>query len=233
MTRFLAGMTTQGFRLPTRLLAGFQCILTVAWSMAVLFTSVRTTLECCTANAATSSVRQPAGLILQHLLATKTDFLRKIGTLRTGLIVRVAVMRRLRMSTSFRTFTRSRARGRLRATRQRRMQDRSTAVTRDLLEDRLPASIAWPFVADLRASVASAFQQPATNPSADMFSFHILVARTEMSFELSPQSLALNGLLLTRTASLRTCMASAVQPGLAGSKTLRWLYCALVADGHK
>ncbi|KAI9042304.1 uncharacterized protein KD926_005804 [Aspergillus affinis] len=113
------------------------------------------------------------------------------------------------------------------------MQDRSTAVTRDLLEDRLPASIAWSFMANLRAGVPSAFQQTAANPSANMFGLHIFITRTEMRFELPPQSLALHCLLLPRTASICTCMTSAVKSGLAGSETLRRLDCALVTDSHK
>lgn len=82
------------------------------------------------------------------------------------------------------------------------MQDRSTAVTRDLLEDRLPAGIARALVADLRAGVSAAFQRPPTHTSADMLRLDVFVRWTEMRSKLPSHSLAFDSLLFTGTASL-------------------------------
>jgi hypothetical protein len=85
-------------------------------------------------------------------------------------------------------------------------------------------------VADLRASVPTAFQHTATDPGADVFRLEILVARAEVRLELSPHSLTLNCLLFAGAAPLGACVSPAVQAGFADSEALRGFNLALVAD---
>lgn len=112
------------------------------------------------------------------------------------------------------------------------MQDRSPAVTRDLFENRLPAGVARPLVADLRTRVSSAFQRPTTHSCTDMFRLHIFVARTKVRPQLPSHSLSFKGLLLSRAAPLSTRVSTTVQACFALAETLRFLDSALVANRH-
>ena len=107
------------------------------------------------------------------------------------------------------------------------MQDRSTAVTRNLLEDSLSAGVAGPLVTDLRACVPSAFQHTATDPGTDMLSLKVLITWPQMRFELPADSLTLDGLLLAGTASLSAGVTATVQAGLANAEALRRFHLAL------
>lgn len=107
------------------------------------------------------------------------------------------------------------------------MQDRSTAVTRDLLENSLSAGVAWPLVTDLRTCVPSAFQHTATDPGTDMLSLKVLVTRSQMGFELPADSLTLDSFLLAGTASLSARMTATVQAGLADAEALRRFHLSL------
>lgn len=65
-----------------------------------------------------------------------------------------------------------------------------------------------------------------------MFSFDIFVDRTEVRLELSTSSLALNSLLLPRTASFSASMTSAMQTCLALAEAQGLVDVSLVADAH-
>lgn len=113
-------------------------------------------------------------------------------------------------------------------TRLRGIQDRSSAITRNLFEHCLPAGIASTLVAKLRTCVPSAFQHPATYASADMFCLDVLVSRAEMGPEFTTCSLAFVGPLLSRTTPFGACVSTTVKSRLACAWALGRLILALV-----
>lgn len=232
MTGIGARVTAHRLALPTCLLAGSRGIFAVARSMAILLAHMGTAFQSFSANLPTANVCQPAGLIFQRPLATKTHFLGQKRALRAILLICMAVVLRLRMAAGFGSFTGERTRWRLRSAGQWRIQDRSTTVTRDLLKNRLPAGIARSFVAYLRTGVSSAFQRPITDPGTDMLGLHVLIARTEMRPELSSHGLTFNRLLFTRAASLRAGMPATVQACFAHAEALWLLDGTLVTNAR-
>ncbi|KAJ5204275.1 uncharacterized protein N7498_005154 [Penicillium cinerascens] len=105
--------------------------------------------------------------------------------------------------------------------------------TRNLLKDRFATGIARTLVTEFRACVSSAFQHSTTYPSADVFRLNILIERTKVRLELATKSLALNGLLFSRAASLGARMTATMQGGLALAETLGMLNITLVTDAHR
>ncbi|KGO64752.1 hypothetical protein PITC_073500 [Penicillium italicum] len=109
-------------------------------------------------------------------------------------------------------------------------RNRSSTITRNLFKHCLSAGVASTLVAKLRACVPSAFQHPATYASADMLCLDILISRAEMGPEFTTRSLALNGLLLSRTTPFGACMSTTVQSRLAHAWALGRLVLALMTD---
>lgn len=198
--------------------------------MAVLLARVRAALERFVANLTASNIHQPARLILHRPLAAQTHFLGQERTLRAIFVVCVTIVLCLGVAAGFGSFAGERTRWRLRPTGQWRVQDRSSAVTRDLFENRLPAGVARPLMADLRTRVSSAFQRPTTNSCTDMFCLHVFVARAEVRPQLPPHGLSLKGLLLSGTASLSTRVSTTVQACFALTETLRLLHSTLMTN---
>ena len=178
--------------------------------MTVLPAEMRATLEQLPAYLTAACICQPAGHVFQHPLSAQTRLLRQEWTLRTVLLVCVAGMCRLRMAASLRTLTGEVASRWLCTTRLRRIQNRSSAITRNLFEHCLPAGIASTLMANLRTCVPSAFQHPATYASADMLRFDVLISRAEMRPEFTTRSLALVGPLLSRTTPFSACVSTTV-----------------------
>lgn len=227
-----ARVAAQRLGLSTRLLARLIRVFTFTRSMAILFAIMRTTFQKCAANLTATGVCKPARYIFHHPLTTQTLFLGQERTLGTRLLISVAVMRSLRMSTRLGTCTRERARRRLRATWLRWIQNRSAAVARNLLKDRFSTGIASALVAELRACMSSAFQQSTTDPGANVLCLDIFVRRAEMRLQFPAEGLSFNGLLFSGAASLITSVTTTVQSSLALAEALRRVDIALVTDTH-
>jgi len=73
--------------------------------MAGLVAKVGTALQLTTTGLTTADISEPALLILQCLLATETRLLDQEWTSRTVLVVRMAIVRNLWMTTCFWSFT--------------------------------------------------------------------------------------------------------------------------------
>jgi hypothetical protein len=84
--------------------------------MALLLALMGAASECLAADISTTNVRQPARLILEHVLAAQTGLGGEKRALRTALLVSVAIVGHLRMTTVLRTLARKAAWWRFRAT---------------------------------------------------------------------------------------------------------------------
>lgn len=138
MAGLRARMATELLCLAAGLLARPGGILAVSRPVAGLLARVGATLQRFSADQSASHVRQPAWLILEPLLPAETFLLRQEGALGTTLVVRVAVVGGLRVAAGLGPFALKPTRRRFRAAWERRIQNRSSAVTGDLFEDRLP-----------------------------------------------------------------------------------------------
>lgn len=223
-------MAAHGLSLSTGVTARFGCVFAIPGAMTVLPAEMRAALEQLSAYLTAARICQPAGHVFQHPLSAQTRLLGQEWTLGTVLLVCVAGMCGLRVAASLWTLTGEVASGRLCSTRLRGIQNRSSAITRNLFEHCLPAGIASTLVAKLRACVPSAFQHPATYASTDMLCLDVLISRAKMGPEFTTCSLALVRPLLSRTAPFSACMSTTVQSRLAHAWTLGRLILALVTD---
>lgn len=200
--------------------------------MTIFLAKVRAAFERLTANLTAARICEPARYIFHHLLAAQALLLGQERTLWASIGIGMAVMRRLWMAARLGPLAWERTWRWLCAAWLWRIQDRSSTVTRDLLEDCLSTSVTCAFVTELRAGVPSAFQRSTANPRADMLCLDIFVKRSKMRLELLAQSLPLDGLLFTRAASLSTSVSTTMQCCLALAEALRRLDIALVANTH-
>lgn len=228
-----ARVTTKRLGLPTRLLARLGRVLAFLRPMAIFLTEMGTALEGLAADLTTARVCQPARHIFQHPLAAQARLFGQERALRTVVLVRVAVMRALGVTTGLGPLTWESARRRLRATGLRRKQDRSSTITRDLLEDCFSAGVACTLVAEFRACVAFAFQRSTTDSRTDVLCFDILVNGTEVRLKFAPRSLTINCGLFPGAASLSARVAATVQSRFANPEALGWFGVALVADANR
>lgn len=175
MAGLRARMAAELLCLAAGLLARPDGILAVSRPVAGFLARVGATLQRFFADQSTSHVRQPARLVLEPLLPAETFLLRQEGAFGTTLIVRVAVVRGLRVAAGLGPFALKPTRRRFCATWKRGMQHRSSAVTGDLLEDRLPTRGTWALVAEFRARMPTAFEHSAADSGADMLGLDIVV----------------------------------------------------------
>jgi hypothetical protein len=87
----------------TRLPAG---LFTLPWTMTLLLTFVSTTSECLATDVSATDIGEPTWLILQHIFAAQAILSCQKRAFGTILIVTVAVVSHLRVSTVFGTLTR-------------------------------------------------------------------------------------------------------------------------------
>ena len=196
--------------LSTGLSARLSCVLAILRTMAILPAEMRATFERLPTHLSTACIGQPTGNVFQHPLTAQARFLGQERTLGTALFIRVAGMRGLRMTTSLWALAWEVASRWLCTTWLWWIQNRSSAITRDLFEHCFSAGIAGSLVAKLWACVSSAFQHSTTHASADMLRLDILLCRSEMRPELTTRSLALVRPLLSWTAPLSACVSTAV-----------------------
>ena len=121
---------------PTRLLARLSIrVLTLARSVALLATEVRTALEFLTAYLAAPNIRKPTLLVLEVLLATHASLVDQERTSWAILAIHVTVVLDLRVTTCFGAATLEATWRRLCAAREGWCQDSTATVTVDLIKD--------------------------------------------------------------------------------------------------
>lgn len=107
--------------------------------MTLLLAFVGTALKGLSTNVSATDIRKPTWLILEDILATQAGFCGQEWTLRTSLLVAMAVVGHLRVSTVFGTLTCKAAWRWLRSAGKWGLQYSSTAVTAEFVEDGFPA----------------------------------------------------------------------------------------------
>lgn len=152
-------------------------VFTFAWAVAALLAGMNAALQTLLADLSTRDGCRPAGLVLEDLLAAHASLLNKVWALRTGLLIAVAVMLGLWMSTSFRSLTLVRTWRWSCAAWLRRVKHSASAITGDLLEDCLSATSTSTSVAEILAKMlrVSTSQRLAASARTDVLSFELLV----------------------------------------------------------
>lgn len=201
MALLSARVATHCLVLSAGLAARLGCVFAIIWTMTVLPTEMRATLERLPAYLTAARICKPAGHIFQHTLTAQTRLLGQKWTFRTAFLVCVAGVWGLRMATSLWTLTREVASRRLRSTWLRRIQNRPSAIARNLFKDCLSASIAGTLVAKLRTCVPAAFQRPTTYARTYMLCLDVFLRRAEMRPDFAARSLPFVGPLLSWTTS--------------------------------
>lgn len=202
-------------------------IFALAITMTQLATLVKSTLELLPARLATSWLLKPAWLVLECLLPANAPLLHEKWALGTVLVVCVAVVGNLRVSTWSRSRAVISAFGRSCATRLWRVKHRLSAMTTDIIKDCLRTRWTGPTVTHLLTSMAAAFQLAATDSDADVLGLDLLMARCRV-LVLPLCGNALHGLLLRRTAAFAVLMPTAVELSSAYPHTLGRADIALV-----
>lgn len=153
------------------------CIFTLSWAMTALLAGVNAALQALLADLPTRDGCRPAGLVLEDLLTAHASLLNKVWALRTGLLITVAVMLDLWMSTSFRSLTLVRTWRWSCAAWLWRVKHSASAITGDLLEDCLPTTSTSTSVAEILAKMlrVSTSQRLAASARTDVLSFELLV----------------------------------------------------------
>ena len=120
------------------------------------------------------------------------------------------------MATALGAFTREPARGRLSTAGKRRLQDSSSAIAADLVEDCVPACPARAFVAELLAAVlgVAAFQLATARTGANVLCLKVvawpLSCRVQRAW-LPPSRLSFGSFTLAGAAVLSALVAAAVE----------------------
>lgn len=138
----------------------------------------------------------------------------------------------LRMATSLGTLAWEATSRWLCATWLGRIENRSSAITRDLFKYCLPAGVAGTLVAKLWTCVPFAFQRPATYASADMLCLDIFLSGAQMRSEFTTRSLALVRPLLSWAASISAGVTTTMQVRLALARTHGRLAHTLMTDSQ-
>jgi hypothetical protein len=154
--------------LAAELIARLACVFAFPRPMASPLAAVKTALQFLATELAASYIRQPARLVLQPILAAHAVLGREKRTFWAILAVQVAVVGHLRVAAYLGPPAFEHARGRLRAARQRGLQNRLSAVATDLVEHCFATRVAKSSMAQFLALVVAAFEQPFADSSADM-----------------------------------------------------------------
>lgn len=222
-----------GLHLATSMWAVIQLsVFTFSRSVTRLLAEMDSAFESLFANLSTRDVLGPTGLVLEYLLAAHTFLLNEIWTLRAALLVAMAVMLGLRMTTRLRPLTLMRTWWWFSSARLWWVENSTSAITCDLLENGLSAASAWSSVAEILADVLwiAALKFATTGACADVLGLEILGCSASGSLHLSPCCETGRGMLLAWTTTLSAFVASAVENGTADAHTLWALLQSLVAD---
>lgn len=188
-------------------------IFTLTFAMTLLTAEVYTALEFLATHRTTADVAEPALLIFESFLAAHAHLRGQKRAFWAGVIVLVAVVSNLRMSTGFWSFTWIATWRRLGATWKWRLQDSPATVASNLFEDGFSAGAAGAFMTELFAYVVAALQQTTALPSTDVLGLVAFLGSSWCGSQWS--SLLATGLplmcfTLTSTAVFVTHVPSAV-----------------------
>lgn len=196
--------------------------------MAGLAARVGSALELVAARETTADLLEPAGLVLEHLLAADAWLLDEEGALGAVDVVGMAVVLHRGVAAGRLDRTVETAFWRPCAAGLGRLQDRPAAPAADLLEHGLEAAGAGASVADLLALVGAALEGPATDADANVLGLDLV--RDVAPVLLLGGGLSLDGPPLARAAALATLMAPAVQLRLANLHTDGMFHIPTVAQ---
>jgi hypothetical protein len=234
VAQILVWMPTHLLGLTAWLLARLPiCILALPVTVARFAAVMEATTQSLTTDLAAANVLQPAWLILERMLPTHATLLDQEWALRARLVILMAVVRDLLMSTRLRPGAWESTRRRFRTARKRWLKDGASTMAADLLEDGFPAASTSTLVAKFCAEVLTALQQSATLPCANVLSLEAVVQSRHCGAQRSLlllRALPLSRLLLTCAAAFIASMAATIQRHTAHAHTLRLLDMALVAD---
>lgn len=152
--------------------------------MAIFLAEMRTAFKWLTTDLAAACICEPARHVFHHLLTAETLLLGQERALRTSVGIGMAVVRRLGMTTRLWSLTGKKARWRLSTAWLWWIENGSSAVTRNLLENCFSTGIACALVAEFWACMSSAFQRSITHPGANMLCLNVLLEGAEVRFEL-------------------------------------------------
>jgi len=172
--------------------------------------------------------------VLQVLLAAHATLLHQKRALGTRVVVEMAGMLNLRMTTCLGTVALVSARRWLSATWQRWLKHSSATVAAYLIEYGFPARTTRTLVTQLLARVVSTFQRTTARTSADVLWLKAIIDVSGRGVDGT--TFALDGktfrsLALARAASLVASVASTIECGATHAHALRMLFDALMTDG--
>jgi hypothetical protein len=167
-------VTTDTELLSTRLSAG---LFTFSRAMTLLLTSMCATLETPPTKFAAPDFVQPTRLVLHSVFSTQARFSCEKWALGAAFLVHVTVVSNLRMAAGLWTFALETTRWRLRAARQRRLQNRTATVTADLIKNGIPTGSASAFVTEFLTAMirVAAFERAAAASSTNVLRLESLV----------------------------------------------------------
>ena len=233
MAHLLARMTAALLGLAACLLACLFRVLAQARAVALTPAMVRATTKHLPTGLTAPHVVQPARLVLESPLAAHANLLGQKGAFGTGLIVPVAIVRHLRMSTGFGSPAVESTSWRLGAAGQGRLKHGLAAVAADILKHGLPAAGARTLVAEFRTAVIGALQRPTADARTDVLGLKALVDQSRSGVQrtqLPLEHLPLCRFSLSRTASLAAFMTAAIQGGFADARAPWSFHVALMTD---
>lgn len=232
VTLFLTRMTTCLLRLAASLLACRTGLFAFTRSVTLFATEVGTTFELLPTGFATSGVLEPARLILQQLFPTHTRLGYQVRTFGTWDVISVAIVWYGWMPARFWTLAIKSAWWWFGSAWQWRLKCRPRTMATELLEYSFSTAAAWSFMAELRAGMVAALQQPTTGPCTYMFSLNVVLKRSRGAqwSQLAFDGLSFRCLPLAWTTTLAAFMPSAIECCFAGSHTLWLLFMTLMTD---
>ena len=157
VTRSHIGMATRTEFLAASLLTR---LFALASTVTLLLAFVDTTLQHASADLTTTDLAEPAGLVLDDVLATHTRLSCQVRTLGAILFVSVTSMANLRVAAAFRSLAGETTRGWPSTTRKRGLQNGTSTIAADLVEDGIPARAARSLVTEFLTTMlrVAAFQ---------------------------------------------------------------------------
>lgn len=237
MTRSFIGVTAYLLLLPTRLRASSSVrVFALPRTMARLAAEMRAALQLLATNITTPDVSQPTRLILQCFLPTHATLLAQEWALGARIVVLVAVVSYLWMTTSFWSLTGIPTRRGNSTAREWRLKDGPSAVAADLFEYGLPARPARTLVAEFLADMVTALERSSALPCANVLCFDAIVNWTRSGVEgtlLLFRGLPLDCLALARATALFACVSSTIEVCSTHPPTLRLLLMTLMTNSGR
>ena len=221
-----------GLLFTTSLQARLSGVFAISRSVARFPTTVEPTPEFLSTYFSTADLSEPAWLVLQLILRTQTRFRRQKWALWTSLLVRVAIVRNMRMTTSPCSLAFESTWRRLSATWQWWLKDCTAAVTTDLIKNCFATRSASTTMAQLLARMGTALQGASTYTCADMlclkFAFMSSLKRRMKGSLLLLVCSPLSCQTLSSAAVFSALMTAAIECNTADPHALRMLEVTLM-----